>query len=257
LIPERKRIVEERPLTFKSNDDKTPVTFTEEEQKDFKKAIQGINLVVHTLNGETKENRLTAGYKETLGLSLETYATDLLKVLKHDSVLAKEREERYHEIRSLNNENRELRSQLGNKVSSEDIREGMKNLTKNIRTWWSQFGLGHVSNGVHFTDNGILVTFSGSFSDSYYLKDEDEGYENKKTKVNRFISEGYDIVNPEKPGEASLMVTKNNIDKLTKLIKSRFPSAFPREMKSVFWSNAAEVSQIREFEILIRNLDDI
>lgn len=85
--------------------------------------------------------------KETHLFLTEGYVLNFLDELGYEGVLKKKKDEMYSDIRSLNNENRELRRQLGEKVSNEDVREKLKNISNIIK------------NGGIYTDLDTLVIF--------------------------------------------------------------------------------------------------
>lgn len=89
-----------------------------------------INRNLGMLHELLAKGNLAEGMKKALLTSAEHEFTALLSDLGYAGILAEEKEKRYAQIRSLNIENRELRAQLGEKVSLEDIREKLKNIKK-------------------------------------------------------------------------------------------------------------------------------
>jgi hypothetical protein len=252
--------MEEKQLSFRSNDDPTPVVFDEEKAAAFMKAYNDLRFGCQTLLDEVKGNRLTVGYQSILASCIENYTQELTKILGYEGIIATEKEERYKEIREANDQNRQLRKQLGEKVSPEDLREGIKNLDDTIARWWNIKGLGHISGeGKAFGSYGAKVVFSGMFTDAYYAKSKDsaEDFESSIEKAQRFISEGFDVDMGEgSRRDQTLLNTENNVKLLTKLFTDRFPSAKINEIKIVYWGKRTQ-GQIRDIEVYIRNFDDI
>ena len=85
-----------------------------------KKINERISLLLYML----KEGGLKEGTKEALLELFHKNAIDILNELGYEDSLNKKYNEYIQEYRSLNHENRELRKQLGMKVSNEDEEKG-------------------------------------------------------------------------------------------------------------------------------------
>jgi hypothetical protein len=123
--------MEERKINFKKNDDNTPVLDPDGMLYEKLKAMQNkmnekLSLIIYML----KEEQLNEGTKEALLELFHKNAIDILNELGYEDSLNKKYNEYIQEIRSLNHENRELRKQLGMKVSNEDARERLKLITE-------------------------------------------------------------------------------------------------------------------------------
>lgn len=118
--------MEERKINFETNDDKTPVL--DPDGKLYNKLISSLkemnenfSLMLYLLNNGS----LTEGTKQNSMSLFERKAVEILNQLGYDGYFNKKENEYTKEIRSLNQENRELRKQLGMKVSNEDVRNGL------------------------------------------------------------------------------------------------------------------------------------
>lgn len=105
-----------------------------------KKINERISLLLYML----KEGSLKEGTKEALLELFHKNAIDILNELGYEDSLNKKYNEYIKEIRSLNHENRELRKQLGMKVSNEDARERLKLITESFDEWWHNEGTGNI-----------------------------------------------------------------------------------------------------------------
>ena len=137
--------MEERKINFKKNDDNTPVLdpdgmIYEKLTEKQKKINERISLLLYML----KEEQLNEGTKEALLELFHKNAIDILNELGYVDSLNKKYNEYIQEIRSLNHENRELRKQLGMKVSNEDARERLKLFTESFNDWWRNEGTGNI-----------------------------------------------------------------------------------------------------------------
>ena len=166
----------------------------------------------------------------------ESYVLNFLKAVGYDGILEAEHNERFVEIRALHEQNRLLREQLGQKVTNEDFRERVKNMTKSVKDWWRMYGFGHVSEIV-FTDYSMKVKLSGMIFES--------------TKIKYLKDLGFEMSGD---GEKFVCANDNNIEILTKLLTNKYPSASIWEM---IISPSNKNREIKDIEVFINNFDDI
>ena len=107
-----------------------------------------------------EKGQLTEGMKENI-LSLTDHNVNrFLTRMGYEGVLAEKQKKLTEQIRSLNDENRKLRHQLGEKVSNEDVRERLKIMVSSFRNWWTEYGFGHVSD-FYFGEYVAKISLSG------------------------------------------------------------------------------------------------
>lgn len=249
---DRMEKMEERELIFSTNDDPTIVILDKKESEKFEKSWKDLAFLLNTIKNDVTKSELTVGMRQTYSSLLEVHANDILDVFKYEGVLQQEKEERYAQIRSLNTQNRELRKQLGNKVSMEDVRESLKNLSEGIRRWWNIEGFGHTSE-LEFGPYGAKVKFSGMITDSYYDKDKDLTEEDNHNLLKDY---SFELTIGNGRRDTRVKMTENNIDLLEKLLKSKYPSA-DIYIITTHYSSSVKESDIRDIEVFIRNFDDL
>lgn len=223
----------ERPLEIIQNNDPALVITTSEMLKETRELI----LAIAELDRRLKDKSLEVGLSYTLMSVAESGLQKLGKSLSYDGHLAKEMEARFAKVRSLNIENRELRRQLGEKVSMEDVREALKNLGAKIYKWWNFEGLGF-SESQLFLGAGVKVVLSGNLTGMRY-----NDVEPKEDKKLRFEAQGYKF-NDE-------YLSVESLPKIIEFIKERFPSA------KVSRCEISRGSDVRQIEIMIYNFDEI
>lgn len=137
-----------------------------------KKVYANIRLNITFMIEQWEKGLLEQGMFETHLKLVETYTKEFTGLFDYAGIIQKETEERYSEIRAVNTENHELRKQLGQKVTNEDLRERIKNITEEFKKWWNIYGFGHCSNNeTVFTGYGAFqATLSGMITDAYYAK---------------------------------------------------------------------------------------
>lgn len=245
--------MEEKPLNFNRNDDPALVQFTEKQLKEIKKASSDLHFAVAHLLSEIKENRLEEGMKHTLCSLFESHVLSFTKALGYEGELEKQKEERFKEIREANAQNRELRKQLGEKVSPEDVRESLKNLDENFKQWWNIEGFGHQSDE-SFGPYGFKTTLSGMITESYRDRKDPDATEEKK--VEKLRAYGFEIRDGEHRTDRKILYNDHNLSLLEQLLKSKYPSV--DIMYSKAWHGRKHGdAEIREVEIFIRNFDEL
>lgn len=241
--------MKERAINFNRNEDKTLVVHNPETEKKLIKAKDEIYYAIQELTSQYKQQKLQEGFKETLLSLCEHYTKNLCDVMGYNGILKKEYEERYKEIRELNTENRELRKQLGEKVSNEDCREKIKNLRESVEKWWNIEGFGHISE-ISFGGYGdCKMKLSGMITHSYRA----EIPKSEKQKVQQLVDMGFSLDNNE---HKWVLDTDKNRSLLLNLLKRKYPSAYIQYYKS-YGGRKGDWPEMRDIEVIITDLNDI
>ncbi len=199
--------MKERKLISDEYDD-TPVEFNNLTVDNVLSNIVKVSEVISVLREGTRKGELTVGNINTYASLIEYRTKDLLTSVGYDGILAKEIEERHEKIRELNDENRELRKQLGQKVSMEDVREALKLLSKTIGEFTDALGLMHPQE-LRFSGYSLTFDLSGFIP-------------NRKTYTAR--NTGLTLAESTGDGYPYLEYSDANLEKLLSLFKARFPS---------------------------------
>ncbi len=211
--------MQERELNITINEDPSIVEIDNKKKlHEILKILKEVSRITGAFREMLESETLEKGLSETMLYLLESYIVDLHKQFNYDSIIKKENEKRYTEIKRVNTENRELRKHLGEKINPEDFREGLKNFENIIRDWWRKEGLGHISE-VTFCPYSCKVEFNGSLFCG--LGDID---------VENLIKKGYDLIK-EGYHDYNLNFTDKNIRFIINEVKKRFPSAELEEVK--------------------------
>lgn len=245
--------MQERKLTAVPEvGDKSKFNFTAEQKQNFIKAINDISFAAKSL--VDMEGDVDVDFKNTIGSLIETHATEATDALDISGLLKKREEDKYAQIRELNKENKELRKQLGMKVSNEDVRERIKLFKESIRRWWNIEGMGHVSE-IKFSEYGACeVKLSGNVTDSYYGKSEGE-CKTEEQRLGEFKQAGFTFSEGGRRDNA-LLSTDNNIHLLKSFITDKYPSASIWSIETYFW-NGHGAPVMRDINIRIDDLNDI
>lgn len=245
--------MEERKINFKINDDNTPVLdpdgiLYEKLTGKQKKVNERISLLLHLL----KEGSLNEGTKEALLELFHRDAIDILNELGYEDSLNKKYDEFIQQLRSLNHENRELRKQIGMKVSNEDARERLKLITESFKEWWHNEGTGNIDD-IIFDRYKMTATLRGGIFPSSREREI-------KKRVEMLKQKGFDVSSVTNYGH-HLTASEKNLNMLKELFKSTFPNSNIYEINTTTYlggeSKEEYVYVITKIIVYFDNLDDI
>lgn len=245
--------MEERKINFKKNDDNTPVLdpdgtlyekLTEKQKK--------INERIYSLLYMLKEGSLNEGTKAALLELFHKNAIDILNELGYEDSLNKKYNEYIQEIRSLNHENRELRKQLGMKVSNEDARERLKLICESFYEWWHNEGTGNIES-ITFNEYGMTATLRGYIHPSRHVRKTEE-------QVSMLKQKGFDVSSLVRYGQ-HLTASEKNFNMLKELFENAFPHSNIDKINTTTYlgseSKGEYIYVISEIIVNFNNLDDI
>lgn len=245
--------MEERKINFKKNDDKTPVLDPDGTLHGMlcvkmETLVKNFSLLLYLL----QKGELNEGTKESSAELFEQNSIEILNSLGYEGDINKKYNEYIQEIRSLNHENRELRKQLGMKVSNEDARERLKLITESFDEWWHNEGTGNIDE-IIFDRYKMTATLRGSIFPSRREKEIKKQMEMLKQK-------GFDVSSVTNYGH-HLTASEKNFNMLKELFKSAFPHSDIDEINTATYpggeSKEEYVYVITKIIVYFDNLDDI
>lgn len=223
------------------------VKTTAEQEKNAEKLYRDIASSLSFMLESIKSGNLSEEMKECHLSLAEHYVKDFCDLFGYEGILKKKFEERHGEIMALNVQNRELREQLGRKVSNEDLRERCKNIVEVVRKWWNIEGFGHMSEAWFDSYGRYHTKLSGYIFECHYDVREKRG-----TKAIKLANMGFVL---DKEDGDSVVDNDSNRKVLIDLLKNRFPSVEIRECQSISYKNHPATMQ--DVEIVIFDMDDI
>lgn len=245
--------MEERKINFKKNDDKTPVLDPDGTLHGMlcvkmETLVKNFSLLLYLL----QKGELNEGTKESSAELFEQNSIEILNSLGYEGDINKKYNEYIQEIRSLNHENRELRKQLGMKVSNEDARERLKLITERFDEWWHNEGTGNIDD-IIFDRYKMTATLRGSIFPSSREKEI-------KNQVEMLKKKGFDVSSVTNYGH-HLTASEKNFNMLKELFKSAFPHSDIDEINTATYlggeSKEEYVYVITKIIVYFNNLDDI
>jgi regulator of replication initiation timing len=245
--------MEERKINFKKNDDNTPVLDPDGTLHGMlcvkmETLVKNFSLLLYLL----QKGELNEGTKESSAELFEQNSIEILNSLGYEGDINKKYNEYIQEIRSLNHENRELRKQLGMKVSNEDARERLKLITESFDEWWHNEGTGNIDE-IIFDRYKMTATLRGSIFPSSREKEI-------KNQVEMLKKKGFDVSSVTNYGH-HLTASEKNFNMLKELFKSAFPHSDIDEINTATYlggeSNVEYVYVIKDIIVYLNNLDDI
>lgn len=245
--------MEERKINFKKNDDNTPVLDPDGTLHGMlcvkmETLVKNFSLLLYLL----QKGELNEGTKESSAELFEQNSIEILNSLGYEGDINKKYNEYIKEIRSLNHENRELRKQLGMKVSNEDAREGLKLITESFDEWWHNEGTGNIDE-IIFDRYKMTATLRGGIFPSSREKEI-------KNQVEMLKKKGFDVSSVTNYGH-HLTASEKNFNMLKELFKSAFPHSDIDEINTTTYlgseSKGEYIYVISEIIVDFNNLDDI
>lgn len=241
----------ERQIKFSINKDQTLVEINGEDKKYAINKVNDLLMVLSLMKQQINENCLEVGFHETQLSLIEHYSVDILKSFNFDSVLQKQQEERHKEIKSLNIENRELRKQLGDKVSAEDIRESLKNISEKLNTFWDAEGFQHIRN-MEFGQYGVKAEFNTDMLSSMWHDSKEELTKHR----DKLRSYGLTLVADDDEEGNAIDFSKENLDALNSIFSKYFSDFQFTEVYSRI-ERSVKTQYIRGVQVYIRNFNDL
>lgn len=146
---------------------------SEDQQAVAQKKIEDMHHAVGMIYSVIKGGRpLEAELATSCVKVAEFNLADLCKTLGVETFSAKEREQRYADLRAANMKIRELEAQLGDTVTPEATQHALKNMADHLNRWWDLEGFGHISD-IAFGQYVCKVDFSCSLFGGFRTLDSE------------------------------------------------------------------------------------
>ena len=234
--------MKERPIFESKEPNKNLVELNDADKKVAVKALKDLIQSAGFLLDMVSKDTLTEEMRETLTSLIATYSRDGLRPLGFQDQATKDHDDLVCRLRNANMDNEELRQQLGQKVSLEDLREKMKTIARAFDEWGDYHGFGYISD-IHFDSYGCL---HGNMSLSAHHISGDRADDLRKI--------GFELTD-DRDGEA-MFATDDNFKLLQKMIRENFgPDASMSYGKIDMHSFSDERPHMRDVEVRLRDLD--
>ena len=233
--------MKERQLNFDYADD-TPVEITDEQKKNLAKSMNELRQHIGMLEYLIKNGKTGKGALDSCMSIIDHNTQDIGNIFGYDTYLKQQQEKTLKEIREVNSENHELRRQLGQKVSTEDIRMKMKAVIDGFRYWAETKGFGWMSD--------VQVNRWGTLSAkmSTRISAIDRNNEEVRKRVVEFGFE-FDDINAD---NTAPIANDKNLRLIRELVKTLSPDAIADE---VTVCRRGDVPHIADVEIILREWD--
>ncbi|MEX3984009.1 hypothetical protein AB4Y45_34030 [Paraburkholderia sp. EG287A] len=178
------------------------------------------------------------------------------KTLGIETDSAKEREQRYADLRAANARVRELEALLGSTQPPEATQAALKNLADQLNGWWDLEGFGHISD-IAFGQYGCTVNFSCNLFGTFRLVDSDTPVSDKDRKKRWYESlqeRGFVLVDDDR--EWSVCDCDASRKVLQDLIVGRMPSAKILKFENQYRTRASGFI-LRGAEVFISKIEEI
>ena len=232
--------MKERPIFESKEPNKNLVELNDEGKKVVTKALKDLIQSAGFLLDMVSKDTLTEEMRETLTSLIATYSRDGLRPLGFQDQ-ATNHDDLVRRLRNANMDNEELRQQLGQKVSLEDLREKMKTIARAFDEWGDYHGFGYISD-IHFDSYGCL---HGNMNLSTHISGD---------RAEDLRKMGFELTD-DRDGEA-MFATDENFKLLQKMIRENFgPDASMFYGKIDMHSFGDERPHMIDVEVRLRDLD--
>ena len=233
--------MKERPIFESKEPNKNLVELNDDDKKVVTKALKDLIQSAGFLLNMVSKDTLTEEMRETMTSLIATYSRDGLRPLGFQDQATKDHDDLVRKLRNANMDNEELRQQLGQKVSLEDLREKMKTIARAFDKWGDNHGFGYISD-IYFDSYGCL---HGNMNLSTHISG------NRAEDLRKM---GFELTG-DRDGEA-MFATDENFKLLQKMIRENFgPDASMRYGKIDMHTFSNERPHRREVEVRLRDLD--
>lgn len=234
--------MKERPIFESKEPNKNLVELNDDDKKVVTKALKDLIQSAGFLLDMVSKDTLTEEMRETMTSLIATYSRDGLRLLGFQDQTTKDHDNLVRKLRNANMDNEELRQQLGQKVSLEDLREKMKTIARAFYEWGDYHGFGHFSD-IHFDSYGCL------HGNMHLLSMHISG-----DRADDLRKMGFELTD-DRDGEA-MFATDENFKLLQKMIRDNFgPDASMSYGKIDMYTFSDERPHMREVEVRLRDLD--
>lgn len=189
--------------------------------------------------------------------NIEFAVRDISKHTGIQSDTADEVQERYVKLRQANERIAALESQLGQCVSGETIKHGLKNLAEKLNAWWDMEGFGYIQELV-FNPYGCKLKLSCGLSGAGLglLGDTPvTDRENYQRWLGKLQAKGFTLINTARSKDPHVLDTPRARELLMDNIASRFPSSRLSGFESAVTDDGSVV--LRSLSLSIRDLREI
>ncbi|HGO6081882.1 TPA: hypothetical protein ACK3PA_006379 [Burkholderia cenocepacia] len=234
------------------------LTLSADQQAVARKKINDMHHAVATILSVLKESaEIDAQLATNCVKVAEFNLADLCKALGVETFSAKEREQRYADLRAANMRVHDLETQLGSTVAPEAVQHAIKNIAQHLNKWWRCDGFGYVHD-LEFGAYGVCHgKFSCSLNGHFRLIDSDTPVSDERNKADWIESlreRGFELVKDDR--DWAIADCDANRAALVSLITTNIPSAKVFKFENVNrWRASGFV--LRHAEVYIDQLSEI
>lgn len=226
------------------------------------KTLKDLHFANAQLHEWVSKDELTEEMSTTLPSLIESYFSEVAKVLNYESHLQAEKEQRYQEIRKANQTIRELKEKLGSNKPVDGLAEQLQYLNHTVNDWWKKEGFNHVGDEVFYPYGGFRGRFCFMLDSRYFHStSETPASDERDTKehIHHLREIGFEFADFEEGRSEKLRLIDNQTNRvlLTKMLKDRFPSIEITSFDNRRSYSNRDIFVIRHVDAIIRNLADI
>lgn len=200
------------------------IELSEKDTKEVTKELKHLIHAAHSLLDDVVKEQLRQDNTGMMISLLESYQVQVGKILGYETELAKERENRFVEIREKSKRIMELEEQISSSKPIDGLQEQLKYLYDVIDKWWKEEGFYHISDYRYYSSGVVGLKFYFMMDYQYSMQRTSEPGEMNREEYTAYLQgQGYEVIYSKGNG-MYLLDTPVNRQLLKKLITTRFPS---------------------------------
>lgn len=224
--------------------------------REIREQVSGFGFLVSLLSDGKAISRQMA---HSVLYMAESRTAQMCKLTGTELDSAKEREERYVRIRSLNEKIRELKEELGKSGSVSQTAAHLKMSYDTLYEWWRRDGFGHISEFAVNQYGCMDVKFSCMLFGDFRVIDSSTPVSDKERKRLWFESlraRGFNVREDPSDRDLVLVDCDQNRHALGRLFSENFPSAEILETTS-HRSSRGEFMVLKDVRVLFREMQEV
>ena len=230
------------------------VTLNEDDKAVSLKSLSDLFYAVKQLYDWIKEDGLSEEMKNILFSLIESRTAEASNLLGYNSKAKESIDERYKDIRQYNQEIHALKKQLAENTQIAGLTELLYEMHQALYRWWNSYGFDLITDD-NFGSYGYKGRFClGVRMLSFAARKPVTEKNKRQNQFEQMIKDGFEF--EKEDSDYVLLDTQVNRDKITALVKGKFPS-----IEIIKWRNFViykkEKFQLRDFEAYIRDLSDL
>lgn len=230
---------------------------TDDKKHILSESLKKVSLYASIIQEKLMDDKWNEIDMEKLSRLLESYTVESLNALDFDSILVKQSDARYEEIRQANKRIQRLEKELADKHPLSGLSNLFKKSQDTLSKWWKEEGFSLVEDMKMLRNGSLEVSFGFHLIGRVPFLSENpkSEHESLQKHIRSLRDSGFVFFDSSPYGmfKSNLIDTDENKELLNRLVQSRFPSF---EMGDVQTKSLDGTEFIMSFSGVIQDMSD-